>query len=182
MQHSCVFYMLITNSTVCVKATKLATLKSCSLLRVSVCGKGSNQLLSKLSQNKLRTKNKVQSFILLLFISKIHQTICCQGLSCIIWQVILCFETLKSLRQMGLSSRESRLSIISSMIQVFIYTNGLYSRNPGFLFALDKGLKSVNCSNYPKFIRKAAFYPRKTFPPLTVYVIKDTKNSNLLFE
>ena len=55
-------------------------------------------------------------------------------------------------------------------------TNGLYSRNPGILFALDKGLKSVNCSNYPNFIQKAAFYPRKKFPPLTVvYVIKVTK-------
>ena len=56
------------------------------------------------------------------------------------------------------------------------YTNGLYSRNPGILFALDKGLKSVNCSNYLNFIQKAAFYPRQNFPPLTVvYVIKDTK-------
>ena len=56
------------------------------------------------------------------------------------------------------------------------YTNGLYSRNPGILFALDKGLKSVNCTNYPNFIQKAVSCPRKKFPPLTVvYLIKDTK-------
>ena len=55
-------------------------------------------------------------------------------------------------------------------------TKGLYLQNPGILFTLDKGLKSVNCSNHPNFIQKAAFYPRKKFPPLTVvYVIKDIK-------
>ena len=54
------------------------------------------------------------------------------------------------------------------------HTNGLYSRNPGILFALDKGLKSVNCSNYPNFIQKTAFYPRKKFPPLTVVYVAGT--------
>ena len=45
-----------------------------------------------------------------------------------------------------------------------------------FYSLMDKGVKSVNCSNYPNLIRKAAFYPRKKFPLLTVvYVIKDTK-------
>ena len=57
------------------------------------------------------------------------------------------------------------------------YTNGLYSRNPGILFALDKGLKSVNCSNYANFIQKG------TFPAsYSSSCIKRYKNSNLLFE
>ena len=40
-------------------------------------------------------------------------------------------------------------------------TNGLYSQNPGILFALDKGWKSANCSNYPNFIQKAVFIQGK---------------------
>ena len=57
-----------------------------------------------------------------------------------------------------------------------MYTNGLHLLNIGIIFALDKGLKSVNCYNYPNFIQKAAFYPRKNSRHLQlVYVIKDTK-------
>ena len=62
---------------------------------------------------------------------------------------------------------------------VWVSTNGLYSRNPGILFALDKGLKSVNCSNYPNFIQKSRFLSKEknpaTYSVLVVSVIKDTK-------
>ena len=46
--------------------------------------------------------------------------------------------------------------LIRPKILSFSYTNGLYSRYPGILFALVKGLKIVNCSNYPNFIQKYA--------------------------